>query len=202
MRNIFFVFLLSGLGLVAQASGGSATVSCANGLGSPPVLSISYSPGSDAGVPGLFWLGVLTPGKSGGAVLTPNGWIQYQGGLYPYQSQFQGGLPAGGISMSMEFPDGALTTAAYVGYEVYAGHGVYSLEGQQKVAVRRASVTSARNSLVASNQWNSYYTSDDSTIYAAVQQDMIDGGKYGSLITIPFVDCTPPPPPITGQRLQ
>src|SRR5450830_1434732 len=126
MKKAIFGVVLAAAAAVAHA-GGYAWVSCggaAQGVyntGDAPVLNISYSPGGDAGKPGLFWLGVLTPDRQSGAIMTPQGWTTYQGGLYPFQARYDAGLP-GSITFSMPFPSNDGTTYAYGGYSIYAGH--------------------------------------------------------------------------------
>lgn len=197
MKNILCCVLLAVVGVAAQA-GGSATVTCGNAApgvynnGQAPVLNISYSTGADAGTPGLFWLGVLTPDKTNGAVMTSDqGWIAYQGGLYPFQSRYDGGLP-GMISKTFPFPGNSLLTTDYVGYIVYTGHGAYGGEAKKKVADRRAALNSVKAKLVEKGVWNSEYEGDDRFIWSLIQKDMVDNQKYGSYITVPLIDCTIP----------
>jgi hypothetical protein len=181
--------------------------SCGNGL--PPQINISYSTGSDAGTPGLFWLGVLSPDQTVGAVMTLNqGWQPYQGGLYPPEARYDNGLP-GTITITIPFPapmqnnngfgnafggmqGTTLDTSAYVGYSVYVGHGAYTSAGQALVADRRAMLISVKPQRVAAGTWQAAYDSDDQFIWSIVQKDMVTNSKYYSIITVPFVDCTPP----------
>lgn len=193
MRNIVFGLALAIVGVTAQAGGG-ASVTCGGGgepqNGLPPVLNINYVPSGDVSTPGLFFLGVLTPNQKTGVVMTPKGWVTYEGGLYPFLARYDSGLP-GAIPLKIPFPDGALTTAAYVGYGVYAGHGAYTAKGRAAVADRRASLDDAKPTLVADGVWNAEFSSDERFIYSLVQKDMVDNRKYGLMITVPYVDCTP-----------
>lgn len=195
MKTIIFGAVLAVIGAVAQA-GGSAVVTCGNAApgfynnGQAPVLKITYAPGGDVGVPGLFWLGVLTPDQRDGAVLTDQGWSAYHGGLYPFQARYDGGLP-GVISLTVAFPGSELTTAGFVGYGVYVGHGAYTAQAMQAVASRRAALDRVRAKLIAAGTWSAEYDSDDRYIWSLVQKNMMDSQKYGSVMTVPFIDCTP-----------
>lgn len=92
MRKLIIGALLATQAITASA-GGSATITCGDAApgvfnnGQAPVLRISYTPGVDAGAPGLFWLGVLSPDQTSGAVLTQQGWATYNGGMYPFQAR-------------------------------------------------------------------------------------------------------------------
>ena len=190
MRNFMCGVALAAVGVAAQA-GGTASMSCEwYQNGHAPVLSINYVPGSDSGTPGLFFVGALTPNQQAGAVMTPQGWITYEGGLYPFLSRYDKGLP-GSISLKIPLPDGAMTTAAYVGFGIYAGHGAYTSKGRAAVADRRASLNEAKATLVADGVWNAAFNSDEGYIYSLVQQDMVDNRKYGLLLTIPYLNCKP-----------
>lgn len=191
---------LMALGIVvAMASahaGGTATVECSRpgdttGLNAVPVLQVSYSTGVDAGTPGLFWFGIISQDQTLGSVLTQKGWQNYEGGLYPFQSRYDGGLLQR-ITLSIPFPDGAQNTGAYVGYKVYAGHGVYSYGMRQKVADRRNALNNVKPEMVAKGRWRPEFDSDDQYIWTLIQKDMVDNNKYGPIVTIPYVDCTPP----------
>jgi len=177
-------------------AGGTATVTCTGGAtyggsSAAPVLQVSYSTGADAGTPGLFWFGILSPDQKRGAVLTPQGWQTYTGGLYPFQSRYDTGLTST-ISFTIPFPDGSQNTGAYVGYSVYAGDGVYTPTMQQQVVDRRASLNVVKPDMVAKGRWRPEFDSDDTFIWSLIQRDMTDGHKYGPIGTIPFLDCAPP----------
>lgn len=191
MRNIIFGLALAVVGAGAHA-GGSATVTCGSGgyqNGKPPVLNINYVPTGDAGTPGLFFLGVLSPDEQSGAVMTPQGWVTYSGGLYPFKARYDAGLP-GSIPLNVAFPGGGLTTQAYVGYKVYVGHGAYTAAGRASVADRRTSLNEAKPTLVAEGVWKPELEDDERFIYALVQKDMVDNRKFGILLTVPFLDCS------------
>lgn len=156
-----------------------------------PTFRVTYTTGADAGQPGLFWFGVLSPDQQRGAVLTPYGWQAYQGGNYPFHSRHDGGLRAS-LTLHVPLPGNALTTAEYVGFGVYLGHGVYTATAQQQVASRRASLNRVKPDMVAKGRWRADFDTDDSFIWTMIQKDMTDNGKYGQAYTIPFLDCTPP----------
>lgn len=186
---------------VAASAGGNATsVDVVCGDGTPltpwtqnpyPTFRVTYSPGADVGKPGLFWFGVLSPDLQKGAALTMQGWATYEGGLYPPQSRYDGGLRQ--ITLTVQLPTRALTTADYVGYGVYLGHGVYTQDARNKVANRRNTLDRLKTDLQAKGRWIAAYDTDDQFIWSLIQKDMTDNQKYGQYFTIPFLDCTPPP---------
>jgi hypothetical protein len=185
--------------LSAANAGGTATVICrptgsTYDDGTPitaPALQVNYSTGADAGTPGLFWFGILSPDQKRGAVLTPQGWQTYTGGLYPFQARYDAGFTPT-IAFAVPFPDGSTNTGAYVGYSVYAGDGVYTTDMRQKVADRRASLNAVKPDMVAKGRWRPEFDSDDTYVWSLIQRDMTDNSKYGSIGSIPFVDCSPP----------
>ncbi len=185
--------------LTAMASahaGGTATVVCSKpgdafGFVPVPVLQVTYNTGADAGTPGLFWFGIISQDQKLGSVLTPQGWQNYNGGLYPFQARYDSGLLQR-ITLSIPFPDGVQTTASFVGYSVYAGHGAYSYANRQKVADRRTALNNVKPDMVAKGRWRPEFDTDDTYIWSLIQKDMVDNNKYGPILAIPFVDCTPP----------
>jgi hypothetical protein len=200
MRKVLLGVVLAAAAVAAQA-GGSATITCGNAApgvynnGQVPTINVSYAPGSDTGTPGLFWLGILSPDQTTGAVLTiDQGWAPYAGGLYPFQSRYDNGLP-GAITLTLPFPSDpqnpTLTTAGYVGYGMYVGHGAYTAASQQMVANRRIMLNKIKPQRVAAGTWQADYDSDDRFIWSLIQKDMVDNHKYGSILTVPFIDCTP-----------
>ena len=179
------------LGLFASTAiahaGGSARVVCDRFY---PALEVTYSTGADAGTPGLLWVGVLTPDQQGGAFNTPRGWEPYTGGLYPFQSRYDGGFPRT-IKVTLPFPGQSTTTRDYIGYTVYTGNGVFSKDMQSKVRERREALNSVKADIVAKGLWRPEFDSDDYHMLALVQQDLTMNKKYGMIYSIPFVDCNP-----------
>jgi hypothetical protein len=196
MRKLILAALLATQAVAAYA-GGSATITCGNAApgvynnGQAPVLHINYTAGVDAGAPGLFWLGVLSPDQTRGAVLTQQGWATYQGGMYPFQARYDNGIP-GTVTVTIPFPTSSLSTAGFVGFSVYAGHGVYTPRSQEMVAQRRAMLNSIRAQRIAAGTWSAEYETDDRYIWSLIQGDMVNNNKFGAVITVPFIDCTPP----------
>ncbi len=196
MKTVLLGVLFAAASAVAQA-GGVVSVTCGNAPpgvynnGQAPVVNVSYSPGVDAGAPGLFWLGVLTPDQTQGAVLTPQGWATYQGGLYPFHARYDSGLP-GSVTLSIPFPAGGLNTSGFVGFTIYAGHGVYTNQAQQTVSNRRAMLNGVRAQRIAAGTWQTDYDSDERMIWSLVQKNMVDNQKFGALLTVPFIDCAIP----------
>lgn len=196
MRKIMLGMILAAQ-VAAVSAGGSATITCGDAPpgvynnGQAPVLAISYTPGVDTNAPGLFWLGVLTPDQTQGAVLTQGGWATYEGGLYPFQARYDNGLP-GTVQLRIPLPSNAMSTAGFVGYSIYAGHGVFTAQAQQTVATRRTSLNAVRAQRIAAGTWSSEYDSDDRFIWSLIQKNMVENQKFGPLITVPFIDCTMP----------
>lgn len=201
MKKLTFFLTLFASALNALA-GVAASITCVPepvpGLAaSYPVVSVSYSPGNDAGVPGLIYFGALEPGGQGGAVLTPGKvWQAYKGGSYPFYEKYLTGLP-GSISFSIGLPNGSMTTAAYVDYELYAGHGAYTKEHVANVQnmLKQQNETKAMLSKMGawSSELESGMISEMHMIQAAVELDFIKYRKGAKLLTIPYIDCTPPP---------
>ena len=101
MRTLFLGVSLAAAAAAAHAAiQAQATVTCGN----VPMLNVSYSPAADAGNPGLFWIGILTPDQQFANALDVTGtWVQYLGGLYPPHKRFDSGLP-GTVTVSVPFP--------------------------------------------------------------------------------------------------
>ena len=170
------------------------------GYSTTPTINVTLNTGADAGRPGLFWLGVLTPDQQTAFVLPLTGkWEKYQGGLYPPNARYDNGLP-GTITVQVpippyyegEFAGSQLTnTALYQGHTVYVGHGALSPEAVKRVADRRTYLNSIREDRIARGKWSHHYDSDDQYKWALAQKDMTDGPKWGPVVTIPFLDCNP-----------
>ncbi|MEM8519073.1 hypothetical protein [Janthinobacterium sp. CAN_S7] len=193
MMAFFLGLVLWGVTAIAQAgsgsAGSSAWISC--GGDNAPVLNVSYVPDvRDVGIAGLFWMGVLSPDQASGAVMTEHGWANYQGGLFPFAARYDSALPRT-LSKTYGLPVSGYTTAGYVGFVVYVGHGVYSADAKAKVRERRTVLNSIRADLIAAGKWTTDYDSDDRYIWTLVLKDMTDRNKYGAVLTVPFVDCTP-----------
>lgn len=200
MKYSFFGVTLFTLAASAFA-GGSASVTCTpapEGVAGNPVLNISYSPNGDAGSPGMIWVGVLTADQSGGAVLnTSNNWMLYSGGLYPPNQVYYGGIPSS-INISVPFPNDATglpvtNTSQYVGYSVYIGHGIYTQAAADAVASRRSYLNSVKPQRLAAGTWLAGYDDDTQYQFSLVQKYMVDSGTWGGVLSVPFVDCAPPP---------
>lgn len=201
MRKVFV-----GLALVASVTSAyasaSATVTCGPsqqqgsvvGWGAVPTINVSYATGQDAGQPGVFWLGILTPDQQvADALDTGQRWIQYTGGLYPPNQVFVNGLP-GVVTVSIPFPsnpDGstATDTSQFVGYTIYAGHGVLTAQAKQQVAYRRQYLTANKARMQQDGTWSSAYETDTQFEWALVQKDMTDNKKWGAVLTVPYVSC-------------
>lgn len=195
MRKLLLGVTLAAAAAAAQA-GGQASITCGNGFsGATPQLNVTYTPGVDAGNPGLLWLGVLSPNQTIGAVLDiTNNWIAYEGGLYPPNKRFDGGIP-GTVTISVPFPGNQYgtptNTSQYVGYSVYMGHGIYTKTAADMVASRRTFLNSIKAERQAQGTWRAEYNDDTQMMWSLVQKNMVDNNKYGSVLTIPFIDCAP-----------
>jgi hypothetical protein len=95
------------------------------------------------------------------------------------------------ISLTMPFPGNGLTTGGFVGYGVYVGHGAYTSQAVQAVANRRATLDRVRAKRIAAGTWSAEHDSNERYIWSLVQKNMMDSQKYGSVMTVPFIDCTP-----------
>jgi hypothetical protein len=170
---------------------GQATAYCFN---YHPELRITYSPdSSDVGMPGLFWLGILSPSETVGAVYNINHqWDSYNGGLYPPANRYDAGVPST-ITLTIPFPaDTGYTTEAYQGYSIYVGHGVLTSNAVEMVSLRRNYLNSVRDQRIAAGTWRTEYDSDTQFQWSLIQKNMVDNNKYNSIYRIPFIDCTPP----------
>ena len=197
MRKLFLGMALAAAaaavnaGVVAQV-----TVTCGTPSGKwghswgLPTVNVTYSTGTDAGTPGLFWLGILTPDQQFATALDLNGeWIQYEGGLYPPHKRYDGGLP-GTVSISVPLPGGVTNTAPFVGHTLYAGHGAYTQQSAQMVNKRRTYLNTIKPERQAKGKWQSAYDDDTLFMWSLVQRDMTDKEKWGPVLTIPFIECT------------
>lgn len=193
MRSLLLGVVFAAAAAAAQAQS-NATLSCSEY--NTPVITVTYTPGVDAGNPGLFWFGVLTADQQFAEALDiTNSWVQYLGGLYPPNQRFDNGLP-GTISFSIPFPadsygNAVTNTSAFVGYTIYAGHGVYTADAQQKVAYRRAALNEIKPQRVAEGKWSASYDDDSNYQWSLIQKNMVDNNKFLPLLQIPFLDCAP-----------
>ncbi|MFX1767967.1 hypothetical protein PWP93_36470 [Paraburkholderia sp. A1RI-2L] len=149
---------------------------------------------SEPGQPGLVWVGMHNPDKTAAYLLNlQGGWDAYNGGLYSPAGRYDNGLPAT-MNLDVPLPPGASfgSTDAFVGWQVYEGHGVYTPLAQSQVALRRATLNALKPSRVAAGTWNPAYDSDDEIKWTLVQKDMTDNSKYADVLSIPYVNCTPP----------
>lgn len=196
MRNLLFGVFLALFGWAAQASSGNAFLTCGDptslfggGDSQPVFLNVTYSPGADAGTPGLFWLGVLAPDQAHGSALTEQGWTNYLGGLYPFQARYDNGLPAT-ITLKIPFPNNAINTNDYVGFQLYIGHGAYTDAAHALVLSRRTTLNRIKPQRVAAGTWNAAYDHDEQFIWSLIQKDMVNNNKYGAVFTIPELNCS------------
>lgn len=194
MKNLFLAAMLA-IAVSANAQT-SATISCANGAGSPPVLQLSYYPGSDAGQPGMFWVALSDPNTRQIINLTQdNTFHAWTGGLNAPAGIYYNGLP-GTINVAASATDSngspVLDVTPYAGWTVSAGHGVYTSAAQALTAARRASLNALKPQyLAAGKPWPAAYDDDTQFIWAAIQKDMADNNRVYAVMTAPTLDCTP-----------
>lgn len=194
MKKVAFLFCCA-VFAVNVVAGGSATLSCSSS--NYPVVSLSYSPDGNIGVPGAIYIGVLDASRKGGAVLTPgDSWAAYQGGSFPIYRSYSDGLP-GSVSTLLQLPNGSRNTSEYVGYTLYGGHGAFTPEYRAKVSQMIATNQKIKEGFIRRGEWTpareSRSISDMSMVQAAVEHDFSQNGKVTQLLTIPYLDCTPPP---------
>jgi|ThiBio_inoc_biof_1041523.scaffolds.fasta_scaffold00229_32 hypothetical protein len=203
MRKLFLGVTLAAAAAAAHAGiVAQATVTCGGNpagyynSGGVPTLNVTYSPAADAGNPGLFWFGLLTPDQQFANALDITGnWVQYLGGLYPPHKRFDAGLP-GTITVSVPFPadqygSAPTNTSQFVGYTIYAGHGIYTQQAAQMVNDRRTYLNSVKAERQAKGTWKAAYEDDTQFMWSLVQKDMTDKTKWGAVITVPYIDCAP-----------
>ncbi len=147
---------------------------------------------TDAGLPGLVFVGMTDPGQQWAQVLNLDStWSAYQGGLYPPFARYDAGLPASqNVMVPLPVSDG--TTGAIAGWSIYVGYGSLSLQSQQQIADRRAFLNQNKAKMVANGTWSTEYDSDDRMKWALVQQDLTKNNKYHLSLTVPYMDCNPP----------
>lgn len=184
-KKIATLLIAFGVSTLAQAVGGAQVV-C---IGEKPQISLNYSTGQESGAAGLFWVGVVSPDQKLGAFLTPKGWVPYEGGLYPIQARYDGGLPLS-ISLNIPLPDSSASTNQWAGYTLYAGHGIYDQDMRQMVIDRRSALQTVKPDMVAKGRWRPEFDSDDHFILTLVQMNMTRNKKYGPVLTIPSVNCS------------
>lgn len=200
MRKIVsgLVLVLSCGFAMAGGWGATASVTCGfNGDMYRPALNITYSTGSDAGTPGLLGIGVMLPDMSDGVVYSDGEWAPYKGGLYPFESRFDDGFPAV-ITRSLAFPGNSHSTGEYFGYMVFIGHGAYTDEARHRVEVMRSARARNKETLLKKGKWTAQMEASTGPdfelryIWSLIQKDGIDNQKFGKVISIPIVDCSPP----------
>lgn len=133
LKKSGFILLLAH-GMAAMAQTVSGNVFCAGTTFDPSPASISISgtvATPDVGLLGAIWVGIEDPARPGYPVafLTPSGWVAWTTGGFPTYVETPAigstfsysacipGSPAGG--------DCSATSAGFVGWQVYAGYGVF-----------------------------------------------------------------------------
>ena len=186
MKRFLFGVLLGVACVTAQAQ--TASIVC---LGNVATLRISYATGSDANVPGLFWLGLVAPDGSAADYLDLSGnWQPYQSGLIPPTGRYDAGLPPI-VQATVALPGRPTNTYGMQGWIVGVGKGVLAPESLQQVAQRRASLDSVKPQLVAKGTWNPAFDDDNQFKWSLAQGDMISNKKYVQALSIPPLDCMP-----------
>ena len=199
LKKSGFILLLA-QGVAAMAQTVSGNVLCAGTTFDPSPASVSISgtvAASDVGLPGAIWVGIEDPAAPGtpAAFLTTSGWVAWTTGGFPTYVE----TPAIGSTFSYSAcipasPTGggcAATSAEFVGWKVYAGYGVLTPEHQALIGRRRASLDLAKPWLQQKGKWRADYDDDIAFRNALIQKSANDG-RWGSALTIPFFNCTPP----------
>jgi hypothetical protein len=148
---------------------------------------------NEPGQPGLVWVGMHNPAKTAAYLLNmQGGWDTYNGGLLSPAGRYDNGLPAT-LSIDVALPLGSSpgTTDAYVGWQIYEGHGVLTSASMQQVAQRRQALDAIKPSRVAAGTWPASYDSDDQLKWSLVQKDMTDNSKYVLATSVPPINCAP-----------
>lgn len=189
MQKLVLGVMMLAASLAAEVQAApQALITC---VGTTPTLTLTYSPGADGGSPGVFYVGITDPAQQQASFLDQtNTWQAYPGGLYIPEGVYQGGIP-GSITLKAAMPGTDYTTSAYVGWTIYAGHGILTSDAQALVANRRSALNAVKPQRVAAGTWNPDYDSDDRFKLSLVQKNMVDAQKYMPAITVPMVDCTP-----------
>lgn len=184
--------------------GGSATVRCVNQeTDFPyPVFDVTYNPGNDSGIPGGVWFGAISPSPDNYKIIYANNqWRSFNSGLVPLLGVYSSGLP-GAITITKTFPGNGRSTDAYIDYQLYMGHGVYTQADDARVNAIISKNTAiiqdltetrqrAGNLIISGSENLSQKYPIDKTVMqqSVVQKDAIDNKKYVSLLTIPQMRC-------------
>ena len=201
LKKSGFILLLAH-GMAAMAQTVSGNVFCAGTTLDPSPASISISgtvATPDVGLLGAIWVGIEDPARPGYPVgfLTPSGWVAWTTGGFPTYVE----TPAIGSTFSYSAcipgsPSGggcSATSADFVGWQVYAGYGVLTPAHQTSIEQRRASLNLAKPWLQQTGKWRAEYD-DDLAFRNALIQKSANDGRWGSALTIPYINCTPPEP--------
>ena len=201
LKKSGFILLLAH-GMAAMAQTVSGNVFCAGTTLDPSPASISISgtvATPDVGLLGAIWVGIEDPARPGYPVafLTPSGWVAWTTGGFPTYVE----TPAIGSTFSYSAcipgsPSGggcSATSADFVGWQVYAGYGVLTPAHQTLIEQRRVSLNLAKPWLQQTGKWRAEYD-DDLAFRNALIQKSANDGRWGSALTIPYINCTPPEP--------
>ena len=177
------------LGVMLAALVGAANAQTIICDGTTPKLTMTYSSGADAGLPGLQYLGLLSPdqGSAGFWDLNDVG-VPYTGGLAIPNRRYDNGLPAT-MNIVRAFP--GMDTLGYAGWTLYVGHGAVTQQDLALVKTRRDTLNKAKPARVAAGTWNPAYDDDEHYLRALVERNMRQNNKYHAVMTIPAVDCRP-----------
>ncbi len=146
-------------------------------------ITARYEPGEDIGRAGLVWLTLVPPTMTAPLVYTLDGsWQEYQGGLFVPAGRYDAGLPR-------LFTATTAVSDQYVGWTVYAGHGVLTDKARQTIAWRRQVLDAQRAQRIAAGTWHREYESDERVTWSLVQKDADDNKKFTALGIIP--SCNP-----------
>jgi hypothetical protein len=187
MKQILTIVALVTLAGTASAAG---RVVCLNA--NTPVIQDTIQVG-EVGQLGVLYVGMHSPDQRQAYFLNLQGnWEAYLGGLYQPAARYDAGLPAS-YPVTVTLPEQpAYTSAAFQGWTVYVGYGVYTPKAQSLVQARRTTLNEIKPQRVAQGKWSPEYDSDERFILSLVQKNLMDNKKYIQSVVIPYVDCTPP----------
>lgn len=189
IKHITTAVLMAVTPLFAVANG-TATIACE---GNVPTITLSYFTGADVGLPGVTYVGLVSPQLDYGLMLDmSNQWSNFTSGQLLPNGAFDSGLPAQRIfkfrlPVSNANPS---STAQFVNYSLYAGHGALTAKEIELVQKRRGTLNKTKDIHVAKGAWIPQYQDDDLFKLTLAQKNMTEGNKYYQVLTVPNLDCS------------
>lgn len=189
IKRIAAASLMFAAPLLATASG-TATIACEGNL---PIITLSYFTGADVGLPGVTYVGLVSPQLDYGLMLDmSNQWSNFTSGQLLPNGAFDSGLPAQKM-LKFRLPNSngnPSSTASFVNYKLYAGHGALTAKEKELVQKRREALNKTKDIHVAKGAWLPQYQDDDFFKLTLAQKNMTEGNKYYQVLTVPILDCS------------